>query len=364
MSTTIETQKPVLNLWQLWLKTTIFAGFFLIIFILITVLSAAFFGYRFTNQILAQAGMNYSQVFALLSATDESLNHVPNNLQILVLGTDELAERTNQPVLTDTILALNFDLNSGELNSLSIPRDLWHPDYLTKVNALYSYGDEYFPDQPEKFVAQAIDGLTGFSSDVNLVISLDLLAQLIQIVDGVEVSIEQGFTDEEFPRPGVSPTAQDPELLYKTVVFEPGRQTLDSERALEYIRSRKSADPEAGTDTARAARQQQVLDALLVKLTSKSTYYSSEVIGQLLKLYRAEIDQYWPLDQAMATGIKFLEKQQKIQFKQKYLPIYPDIESGLIFHPNPRLYQNQWVFAEKASGILKTEVPKILNLTQ
>ncbi len=362
MSNTTETQQPALNLWQFWLKTTIFAGFFLTIFILITATVAVIFGYRLLNQTLAQADMTYSQVFELIDSTDKSIKQVPSDLQILVLGTDALAERTNQPVLTDTILALNFNLNSGELDSLSIPRDLWHPDYQTKINALYSYGDQYFPDHPEKFVAQAIEELTGFNSDVTLVISLDLLAQLIEIVDGVEVNIDQGFTDEEFPRPGVSPTAKDPELLYKTVVFEPGLQTLSSERALEYIRSRKSADLETGTDMARSARQQQVLSALLVKLTSKSTFYSPEVIGRLLKLYRTEVDQYWPLDQALAVGIKFLEKNRSLQFEQKYLPIYPDVESGLIFHPNPRLYQNQWVFAEKTDGILKTEVPKILNL--
>ncbi len=69
----------------------------------------------------------------------QNIAELPKKYNFLLLGTDKLSGRDEDPELTDTILFLQADFNSGKIKTLTFPRDLYLDDYQTKINALYFY---------------------------------------------------------------------------------------------------------------------------------------------------------------------------------------------------------------------------------
>ena len=284
---------------------------------------------------------------------------------ILILGVDSVANREGDPVLTDTIMVVSINFKTGKVSLLSFPRDLWSEKYLTKINALYVYGDQFYPGQPEKLTAEVVSELSGLPIHHTFVVSLDMVAQLIDTVGGVEVAIPESFTDSQFPRSDVPIDSTDPAILYETVTFEQGTEVLSSARALQYIRSRKSASEEQGTDLARSQRQQQVITALFKKITSPAVLTNNKVLGQLLLWYQTHFAGEMALSEAVATARYLLPyilgRSQSIQVESYSLSVYPDTTAGVIEHPNPRLYQNNWVYIVRDLVALQAEIKTYLE---
>jgi LCP family protein required for cell wall assembly len=286
------------------------------------------------------------------------------NTNFLLLGVDQVANRGGDPLLTDTMLLLNLDPKQQQVTALSLPRDLWLEAYKTKINALYTYGQDRFPQQPEKFPTRVISNLTQIPIDYTVVLSLSQLAELIDLVGGIQVNVPQAFVDREFPRSDVNlEEVTDPEQLYTTVEFRAGKQTMQAERALQYIRSRHSQN-EQGTDLARGQRQQQVIQALLGKLTQPQLYLQQpSLAAALIRYYQNNFAQYVPLADALALGLNLSGigriKQQaavseltrtpkpslpELQFESVSLPVYPE-ENAVLYHPpQATFYQQQWVY--------------------
>jgi hypothetical protein len=87
----------------------------------------------------------------------------------------------------------------------------------------------------------------------------------------------------------------DPEFMcrYETLTFNKGVQKMDGATALKFVRSRHAEGVE-GTDIAREARQQKVIDAVKNKLSDKNTYKKINkdmaVIRVVLKSIQTDID--------------------------------------------------------------------------
>jgi LCP family protein required for cell wall assembly len=92
---------------------------------------------------------------------------------------------------------------------------------------------------------------------------------LIDAVGGVELDVPKLIIDYEYP------TADGGVM---TVRFDPGREHMDGERALQYARTRHQDD-----DYQRAARQQQVVDALIKKLADPRRVVSWPRVWQAIQ---------------------------------------------------------------------------------
>jgi anionic cell wall polymer biosynthesis LytR-Cps2A-Psr (LCP) family protein len=92
---------------------------------------------------------------------------------ILLLGTDALANREGDPVLTDTMILFSLNLTNGTLTAISLPRDLWSVEYKTKINSLYEYGKDRYPDEPERFPTEVITQMTNVPVHHTIVLSLE-----------------------------------------------------------------------------------------------------------------------------------------------------------------------------------------------
>jgi len=319
------------------------------------------------KQFTKNAQLNNQQVLDLVRyAFKNSFKDVAkdNQLTLLLLGTDEVSNRDHLPPLTDTMILLSYKKGADTVNAISLPRDLWSEAYKTKINALYTYGIDKNPDQPFTFPEQVIEEMTGVKIDYSFVITLEQLAELIDLMGGVEIEIEQGFTDKKFPRSDVDITVEhDPAKLYETVTFEKGTEVMSGERALKYIRSRHSGDDQ-GTDIARSQRQQQVLNALINQASEQQNIFLNPgTLGKLYHFYDKNMSQYLPSQDVAALFYAIKGQLRSLSFATHSLPIVPENENGIIYHPDPApAYQNQWVYLVKDINKFKEFITNSLQL--
>ena len=158
----------------------------------------------------------------------------------LLLGVDQSKNQRDTSLLTDTLILVTVNKN-GTVRMVSLPRDLWVDSLKTKVNALYYYGQQTNPDDGITLLSSVISEITGFPIDYYVLVNMDSVKSVIDAIGGVPVNVERTFEDKLYPRE-VDLSSKDPSVLYETVRFEKGLQTMDGTTALQFIRSRHSED--------------------------------------------------------------------------------------------------------------------------
>lgn len=348
---------------KLFLKAQLFTLLFLLLFFVLTALGAVGIGYLKFRQFSQASGLSLGQVVEIAKAGwQQTPLQTDDRVNFLVLGLDSLKTRGDVPALTDTMMLVSLNLQTAQVNTLSFPRDLWNEALITRINALYHYGLERYPQQPEKFPQEVLAEMTGVPIHHVVVLTFDQVSQLIDLLGGIEVNVPVAFVDEEFPRTDVDVTkVHDPKLLYKTVIFTEGKQILNGEKSLEYMRSRKSGDDE-GTDVARGTRQQLVLDSLMAKLRQKSTVTDMKLMGQLYAFYQTNFSQVISPTEGVALVKKLWPVRSGFAITNHTLPIFPDDERGVIEHPEPRRYRGEWIYIVREAEQFKNFVQTALGL--
>jgi LCP family protein required for cell wall assembly len=344
------------TIFWLLLKTALLSG---LITLAILLLTASIIGFITLQKVSAFAKVaqvslpELRQRLTLGWQTD--LTHHQGHKTILILGVDELETRPGSPPLTDTMILININLKTGRLTAISLPRDLWHEEYKTKINALYIYGHERDPDNPLTFPQEALSELTGVPIHHAVVISMEKLAELVDLVEGVEIEVVDGFVDYKFPRGDVDVTlVTNPDLLFMTVNFPQGFETMNGERVLQYIRSRNS-EGDQGTDLARAARQQQVISRLLSEVMSPRLWLNEVRAATLFRFYLDNFEQNLSLEEVIATGRAMIPHRKVISFSTENISVFPEDPNGVIYNP-PRSPANpQWIYQIRDEDLFKQE---------
>jgi LCP family protein required for cell wall assembly len=266
----------------------------------------------------------------------------------LLLGTDEVEGSGRTNILTDTILVASYDPSVGVVRLLSLPRDLYYAPWQTKVNGLYWQAIQAGAARPQDIAGQKISDLLGVEFDGVVVIRLSDMEQLINMVGGVEIDVPNTFSDELYPRAGVDVTKErDPKKLYETLEFVQGRQKMDGERAVKYMRSRHSTQAGEGGDEARVRRQQQVIESLAGQVVTPDLVLRPTLVGSLYRWYSDRFESEVSLYR-LGTFIGLLEqtrqapKLEKITLPATDLP-RPVDKTTLLIHPSEQKYK-QWVY--------------------
>jgi LCP family protein required for cell wall assembly len=197
-----------------------------------------------------------------------------DQLSVLVLGVGGAGH--SGPELTDTILLATADLKAQQVGMLSIPRDMAYPlggGRFIKINAVNAYAEEKNPGQGARETADAFEELLGVKIDHVIKVNFNAFKELIDAIDGVDITVEKSFVDNEYPTE---------DEKWQTVSFKTGTEHMDGERALIFSRSRHGSNGE-GSDFARAHRQQLVILAVKKKLLSIGTLTNP---SKLMKLYQ------------------------------------------------------------------------------
>lgn len=230
--------------------------------------------------------------------------------------------------LTDTLMVANVNIKTKKIVLISLPRDIWvkvptkTEPFHSKINSVYQMG--LFPkdypdvdtrllteDNPSGLIKKVIFDITGLQVDAFVAVDFEGFVEAIDMLNGIEVTVEKAFTDFEYPIEGkeddlcgkeeqfkqiekyLSPGFDEEEkkklfeekkdleqffnditenpsaafpCRYETLKFDKGTIHMNGETALKYARSRHAA--EDGGDFNRARRQQQVMEAAREKVLS------------------------------------------------------------------------------------------------
>jgi LCP family protein required for cell wall assembly len=184
-------------------------------------------------------------------------------INVLLIGVDSSPTRTH--ALTDTLIVASVDPVTGATSMVSFPRDLARfpmyngGEYDGKINSLLNWAANHPGRYPEGGVGtlmQEVGFLLGIPIDYYASINLNGFVQLIDAMDYVTVDNPRDITDPVYG----GWTDGRPIGFYLTK----GVHRLDGQEALAYARSRKGA---GDNDFTRAARQQQLLQAVRQRLT-------------------------------------------------------------------------------------------------
>lgn len=204
---------------------------------------------------------------------------------ILLLG---VAGGTHEGAdLTDTMIFLSVNQKNGKTSLIPLPRDLWSPILMAKINSAYHYGEEKKLGGGLILAKSVVEEIVGLPIHYAIKIDFAGFVKIIDLLGGVEIEVERIFDDYKFPIEGKEndPCGGDPQFKcrYQHIHFDAGRQILNGERALQYARSR-NAEGEEGTDFARSRRQQKLILAFRNRIFSRELLFNPRKISQFIKI--------------------------------------------------------------------------------
>src|SRR3990167_7601650 len=229
---------------------------FLVLLAIIYLLLTTSRYYRFLTETL-----KISPIKTLLSL--DSLKTYDDQVTILILG---IAGMNHQGgTLSDSIIVVNYNLQTNSLLTISLPRDIWSDTLQDKINTAYAYGEAKQKGGGLKLAKAEIGAVVGIPIQYATVIDFAKFKELIDLLGGIDIDVDQTFKDNQFPITGRENDEcnGDTEFKcrYETVSFKKGSNHMDGKTALKFIRSRH-ADGAEGNDFARNRRQQKILAAI------------------------------------------------------------------------------------------------------
>ncbi|MBM3205507.1 LytR family transcriptional regulator [Candidatus Shapirobacteria bacterium] len=252
------------------------------------------------------------------------------NLLVLGMGGEEHLN----PDLTDSVIFISVENQTGQTLVLSLPRDIWIAPLRAKLNAVYHYeGLAETKNQVSEILGQKID--------YALVVDFNLFMKLVDFLGGVEVDVKRSFDDFKYPLAGRENDLCDGDpaygCRYESLHFDQGLQVMNGERALKYVRSR-NAQGDEGTDFARSQRQQRLLLAIQHKIFTPQVILNPRRLMEMKNLILANIKTDIPTPKNWDL-FKIGLRLRKNKFKMEVL------NEGLLINPpaSKQKYDNQWV---------------------
>lgn len=315
--------------------------------------------------------------FQFLFSREIALKKTDDKVGILILGVG--GERHEGPLLTDTIIYASVDPETKKIVLISLPRDLWVEDLKAKINTAYAYGEGKRKGGGIILTRAVVEKI--LASPVDYVIRVDFkgFVKAIDMLGGVEVDVERSFDDYVYPIAGKETDACGYEgeefekratasaqleafpCRYMHVHFDEGKQSMDGEMALRFVRSRHAIGVE-GTDFARSKRQEKVIAAAKDKVFSLGTFLNPFKLTSLYDIFRDSID----TDIKQSEYDDFLRLSQKIKDAKTRSIVFfyttDPAESGLLINPPiSDEYEGQWVLIPKAGNSNFSEIQKYVE---
>ncbi|MEX1246854.1 MAG: LCP family protein [Anaerolineales bacterium] len=145
----------------------------------------------------------------------------PLRTNVLVLGVDRAIEGTAIG-RSDTMILLGLQPLSGQVNMLSIPRDLWVsiPGYgENRINAAHSWGEGAQAGSGPRLAAATVEENFGVNVNYYVRVRLEGFVDVIDALGGIDITLEQAAAG-----------------------YSAGTHHLDGEQALAFVRNREGDD--------------------------------------------------------------------------------------------------------------------------
>lgn len=214
----------------------------------------------------------------------ESLRKLDDRTNVLIVGID--ARFDGSSWLTDTIIMMSYDHKNNSVLQISIPRDMRvkFGNVFTKVNSVFPFTyankkaekvseDEAFKASFEA-LTKSVEEVTGMQTHYGVMVNFQGFKEIIDILGGIEINVENSFTDYNYPNDDGSGVI--------TVSFRSGWQKMDGKTALRFVRSRHGNNGE-GSDFARSRRQQLVINRVREKFINSNFFNQVDSLNKILE---------------------------------------------------------------------------------
>lgn len=306
-----------------------------------------------------------------LKSTDDKVN-------VLLLG--NAGGTHDGPYLTDTMMVASYNLKTNQANFISMPRDLWLTNENSKINALYEKGQTQ--NQGLKYTETTIGNLLGIPIHYGVRLDFSGFVRAIDTIGGVDVDIKNTFDDYFYPIAGkeddlcgwtqqekdfspdeakqynvpvgkmqilekdgqIATNSADPDIgqqiftcRYEHIHYDKGPSHLDGTLALKFVRSRHASGVE-GSDFARSARQQLVIEAFRKKALSFGTLANPSKIKGLISDFGQSFETDMPVDDML----ELFSLSKKVKQTNNYV-IDTSGENPILVNPPLQDYGGAWV---------------------
>ncbi|MCD6434816.1 MAG: LCP family protein [Clostridiales bacterium] len=213
----------------------------------------------------------------------ERLVEHSNRVNVLLFGIDGAR--------SDTIMVASYDFEEQIVDLISIPRDTYHsvPGYdlqgQNKINAVYGFPGE---DGGSLGLKASIEELLGIPIDYYIKAKYSGVKAVVDALGGIEVNVP---FDMKYDDPVAEPPLH--------VDIKAGKQVLNGEKAMEYLRWRKNNNEAGEGDLPRIERQQK----FLTLIAKKSMSYRLPTVANTVFEY---VQTNMPLDKVLFYATKAL----------------------------------------------------------
>jgi polyisoprenyl-teichoic acid--peptidoglycan teichoic acid transferase len=210
-------------------------------------------------------------------------------MNVLVLGVDTRPDDPGMGSRTDTIMLVRVVPKTGDVNLLSVPRDLYvevEPGKKDRINAAYNYGGI-------EETVDALEGYTGVPIDHYAIVDFQGFREVIETMDGVRVDVGQGVFPEKWH-------------------MGEGVQRLGGRKALFYARYRGTS----GGDLDRMERQRRLVAALRSKALQWNIV---ERLPKTMKVMNENVQTDLDLEGAVALGQVLIRRGKHAEMTSEQL---------------------------------------------
>jgi anionic cell wall polymer biosynthesis LytR-Cps2A-Psr (LCP) family protein len=227
-------------------------------------------------------------------------DNIDGAINLLLLGMDERANNSTQPIRADTIMIVNIPKTHDAIYMISIPRDaeVDIPDFpqtnfrgwRTKINAAFAGGARTKDGKPDpspegrkrganlviKTLNQLVPG--GIQFNGAAIINFVGFKNVLKAVGGVTLCVDEETRSIHYDKNNKYHTNEVPYNQRK--IYKKACQHMEYWEALDFARQRHFRDG----DYVRQRHQQQLLMAIFKKLASKGTLTD---LGKITELQKA-----------------------------------------------------------------------------
>jgi LCP family protein required for cell wall assembly len=224
----------------------------------------------------------------------------------ITLVTMGLTQRTTEPARADTLLVMDIDPPHHQVNMLSVPRDLWVdiPGYGNgKLAIAYEVGGP-------KLAAYTMERALGIPVDYTVALTFRGFTKIVDAMGGVTVDVPQELNDPTYP----CLVGYD----YCPIDIKPGRQHMDGQTALEFVRERHAFTQQ---DLARVRDQQAFSEAMKRTLLSPATWPRFPAI---LKAVQQGLISDMPLNDLPQVGVQYALPVSHVDHE------YINVDNGMV----------------------------------
>ncbi len=278
------------------------------------------------------------------------------------------------PDLTDTIIYANIDPNTKRVTLVSIPRDTWVPDLGAKINTTYTFAEQKEEGSGLKVTKALVGNMLNQPIDYAVKIDFGGFEKMVDMVGGLELEVDNTFDDYQYPVSGMeadacgltedriaslsaeiaSGSASEVDAFpcrYEHLHFDKGKQRMNGETALKYVRSRHGTGKE-GSDFARSKRQEKVIAAFKERILSVDTFLNPVKLVGLMTTLKDSIKTDIAEDE-YDDFIKLAKKMEGAKISSAIIDTGDQSEDryGLLINPPISTeYKNQWVLSPRAGN--------------